>query len=425
MNPLTQNVIFLQLESVQKLHILHYYSENDYKWAILTSSPHPFQKLLRGSVITIELREIRLFDTQTFAADLITPEEVLLPDDLISRLQKYPPQYRVEGTFLSEPEGDEGVFYTLQKSGTAHIKTSTGSYQLDEASGWCEAQSASWTIPPGLVENFFFNRKWPDPPLNMWTFNSIAPEESYDYLSRGDLSLSYRNIMAKNPALSYYRSSDWSPAFYREQARLGFIAVSTIRDGQAELLPELQSSYALLDWENLIVDRSVRKITEGNRLNDEQIKLQIDSDPAQVLNHLKKMWKETSWLIPPYESLIIQLASAEERKKDDNFRIWGVSLVAGEEHSTIAGELGYSIGRTYTSLSGFFHRENRKYNNFGKLQMVLLAQKLEESGMVFWNLGHPHMPYKTALGAKVLKRKDFLERWDSSVKGDSPDLTTL
>jgi len=74
------------------------------------------------------------------------------------------------------------------------------------------------------------------------------------------------------------------------------------------------------------------------------------------------------------------------------------------------------------SLSGFFRRERPEWNHFGKLQMVLLARRLEAAGFAFWNLGHPYMEYKTLLGAKVLSRADFLSRWDAAAEGDVPDL---
>ncbi|HAK46172.1 MAG TPA: hypothetical protein DCO79_09690, partial [Spirochaeta sp.] len=104
------------------------------------------------------------------------------------------------------------------------------------------------------------------------------------------------------------------------------------------------------------------------------------------------------------------------------FRIWGGTLSAGDDDKIIAGELGYSIGKTYTNLSGFFHREERKYNNFGKLQMVMLARKLEKAGIAFWNLGQPYMEYKLKLGADVVPRGLFLKRWDRAVRGRTPDL---
>jgi len=76
----------------------------------------------------------------------------------------------------------------------------------------------------------------------------------------------------------------------------------------------------------------------------------------------------------------------------------------------LAGEIGYIIGSTYTSLSGFSIKE-KQYSNWGKLQMVLLSKYLDTNNFSFWNLGHPYMQYKLDMGAKVLSRIEFLERW--------------
>ena len=77
----------------------------------------------------------------------------------------------------------------------------------------------------------------------------------------------------------------------------------------------------------------------------------------------------------------------------------------------VAGELGYTIGRTYTSLSGFCTRPDREWRHFGTLQMVMLAEHLRDLGYAFWNMGHPVQKYKRALGARVIAREEFLLRW--------------
>ena len=58
---------------------------------------------------------------------------------------------------------------------------------------------------------------------------------------------------------------------------------------------------------------------------------------------------------------------------------------------------------------------NKKYNNWGKLQLILLGKYLEKENFSFWNLGHPYMQYKFDLGAITYKRKDFLKRWLAEV----------
>ena len=94
-----------------------------------------------------------------------------------------------------------------------------------------------------------------------------------------------------------------------------------------------------------------------------------------------------------------------------------VTVYIKEKNTIIAGEIGYVIGETYTSLSGFCSSE-KACQNYGTAQLVLLAQCLRAKGFKFWNLGHPNMDYKIKLGAKVTPRIEFLKRWlkDSSQK---------
>ena len=95
---------------------------------------------------------------------------------------------------------------------------------------------------------------------------------------------------------------------------------------------------------------------------------------------------------------------------DADFQV--VSVILREKGEAVAGEIGYIIGRTYTSLSGFSSRE-KAYNHYGTAQLVLLAQHLEKESFDFWNLGQPYMSYKLSLGAKIYDRHSFLKRWFS------------
>ena len=98
-----------------------------------------------------------------------------------------------------------------------------------------------------------------------------------------------------------------------------------------------------------------------------------------------------------------------------DFELLSCELNCAKTNNLIAGEIGYRIGSTYTSLSGFTTKE-KQYNNYGKLQMTLLCQYLEENQFSFWNMGHPYMQYKLDLGATILSREDFLVKWLSKIK---------
>lgn len=240
------------------------------------------------------------------------------------------------------------------------------------------------------------------------------------YVTRAEMTRPIRDHIVATTPFVHFWTDDWSPEFYRAQARLGFIAVATAgpEDIGNALVPELQQAYAVLDWPDLTVDRHVRTIMGSGRLEREDVRLVIDPDPGPVLTRLSENWGERSWLVPEYIELVRTLASPEERNRDAGFRILSTTLFAGTE--PVAGELGYAVGTGYVSLSGFFRRDRREWNNYGKLQLVLLASRLRSVGFAFWNLGHPYMDYKTRLGARILQRDEFLPRWDEAASGDAP-----
>jgi Leu/Phe-tRNA-protein transferase len=181
-------------------------------------------------------------------------------------------------------------------------------------------------------------------------------------------------------------------------ARAGFISVYQEENNVAYLLPEMQYSYAVLDFENLHISKKVAKL-----LKKDTYTLKINHDIKGVIQAIKT-YHDECWIDGLYEELLYNLLKEEH----ENFEL--MSFEVWEDSKLIAGEIGYKIGKTYTSLSGFATKEKR-YNNYGKLQLTLTARYLEKNNYAFWNLGHPYMMYKTDLGARVLFRKEFLYRW--------------
>jgi len=198
---------------------------------------------------------------------------------------------------------------------------------------------------------------------------------------------------------NYYWSNDYSAAYYIAQAKAGFIAVTEVYKGEELLLPEIQFEYALLDLAQLHCSKKVAQL-----IRKENLQLTIDSNIEEIAQYIDETHKH-SWLTKQYASILRSTEGV-----DKNFKV----ITAYVEHhgEVIAGEIGYMIGKTYTSLSGF-RRKNKVYNNYGTAQLVLLGRYLKENGFTLWNLGHV-IPYKKALGAEVYERERFLERWFAS-----------
>ena len=220
---------------------------------------------------------------------------------------------------------------------------------------------------------------------------------TYDEVS----SLAYlQEHIYPNENKNYYWTDDFSAPFYIAQAKAGFIAVTDVYEERELLLPEIQFSYALLDFKNLHTSKKVASLIRMQTLH-----IEIDDNIEELAELIDKS-HENNWLSQRY----LETLRATHRL-DDNFRVVTVYIEA--DGNIVAGEIGYVIGKTYTSLSGFSSKE-RKYNNYGTAQLVLLGQYLNQNGFDFWNLGQPYMDYKLALGAKIYERDAFLERWFES-----------
>lgn len=206
---------------------------------------------------------------------------------------------------------------------------------------------------------------------------------------------------------NYYWSDDFSIEFYIKAAQCGFITTSMYtKENQFVLLPEIQFEYAILDFDNIHINKRVKRI-----LKDEKYIFSINTRFEEVLYNLKT-YHDDSWLNDDYTKILKNIKNNELK---EDFKLLSVEVCEKETNQLISGEIGYKIGKTYTSLSGFTTKE-KKYNNWGKLQLILLNDYLKENSYRLWNLGHPQLQYKIDLGAKIYNRMEFLHRWKRQIK---------
>ena len=214
----------------------------------------------------------------------------------------------------------------------------------------------------------------------------------------------------------YYVSDDWSVEFYLLQALRGFIAVGHETEGGNDLLlPQLQTSYCVLDWSAIQLGKSAKKQISkvGN------YRLKINHAFALVLERIESFHTGKSWLCSEYKKLCLELNSHGTwtvdgivRRAEVDFRLCSVELW-NEKDELVAGELGYIAGSVYTALTGFCER--KKNMSLGTIQILALAKLLERNGFAFMNMGQPpvgnQMVYKHELGGIDLDRPEFIEKW--------------
>lgn len=205
--------------------------------------------------------------------------------------------------------------------------------------------------------------------------------------------------------LNYYWADSFDDIFYIKLAQAGFISTAMYdSNDNAVLLPEMQFEYAVLDFNDLCIQKKVSKL-----IKEDKYTFTVNTKLVELLEKIDS-YHELSWLTKEYKSMLLNIASNSYH----NFELLSIELNDKKTNELIAGEIGYKIGSSYTSLTGFFKKQ-KQYNNWGKLQLVLLSKYLQNNGYDFWNLGHASLQYKIDLGAKVYSREDFLYLWKKSI----------
>lgn len=203
----------------------------------------------------------------------------------------------------------------------------------------------------------------------------------------------------------------WDPRFNARLAWEGFFTITTrTQSGGREPLPELQPFYGVLSWPNFEAAKHVRQTLQKIQREARGYLLSNNADPIRAWERLDAYQigrHGSNWLTRQYFDMLCH-AHADS---SINFSLHCIEMFDSEARSTpLAGEIGFSIGQIYTSLSGWTGERNS--SSVGIVQLVLLGRWLEREGYAFWSLGHcysPMMDYKRQLGHRVYPRQDFMQ----------------
>jgi Leu/Phe-tRNA-protein transferase len=170
----------------------------------------------------------------------------------------------------------------------------------------------------------------------------------------------------------------------------------------------LQRSVIQLPQE-LHVSKSVRKKAK-------RFSITVNREFDQVIQGCHDQHGSHCWLYPPLVKAFREMMTQgkmtatpmnPQTGKPHPHRTWTVRLYTievwnAETGALAGGELGYTVGSIYTSLTGF-----TKEDSAGSVQLVALGRLLIEQGFHLWDLGMD-MEYKRGIGAKLMPREAFV-----------------
>jgi Leu/Phe-tRNA-protein transferase len=125
-------------------------------------------------------------------------------------------------------------------------------------------------------------------------------------------------------------------------------------------------------------------------------RISVNEDFEGVVYGINTQHGVNSWFFEPL---------VKEFKHLQGEPVYGVQILSielWEGIELVAGELGYAVGGSYTSLSGFHVRKGT-----GTIQMLSLGELLRQRGFLLWDLGM-RMKYKLDIGGQIVYREKFL-----------------
>ncbi|MDR2177516.1 MAG: leucyl-tRNA--protein transferase [Treponema sp.] len=213
---------------------------------------------------------------------------------------------------------------------------------------------------------------------------------------------------------------DFSPAFIARLMTAGFLVMSVIPDdtgpGGAILLPEMHLERSVLFFDKLHESRSARRLIPRYELRVDGLGQETETGTGNgglflfdtVVERCAQVHGE-DWLTPRLRRGFHALRKAQMPDTGDRENSAAgprmVSFGLYQEGRLTAGEFGAAVGGVYTSYSGY-----KDENSSGTVQLIMTGRLLRDRGFAFWDLGMP-LPYKERLGAQIVTRREFLERF--------------
>ena len=176
----------------------------------------------------------------------------------------------------------------------------------------------------------------------------------------------------------------------------GFLPIAT----RGALLPKLHQERCVIELPHqLHIQKTVRKKSHKFTFTLNQAFDQVVQGCHEQHDHC--------WLYPPlveaFREIFLngKMEAVFGNKSKSRVRLYSVEVWQNET-TLVAGELGYTVGSAYTSLTGF-----TKVDSAGSVQMAAMGKLLCHANFDLWDLGMD-MDYKRKLGAVLMPRSDFV-----------------
>jgi Leu/Phe-tRNA-protein transferase len=184
----------------------------------------------------------------------------------------------------------------------------------------------------------------------------------------------------------------------------GFLPIAT----EGVILPKLHHRRCVVSLPGgLHVSKSIRKKSKKFRLT-------INQNFDRVVEGCRRQHGPRCWLYPElvrvfkeihdagHVNSMVNSCASRKKLEEAPVRLYSIEVWNDETGEIVAGELGYTVGNIYTSLTGFSSQASA-----GSVQLASLGRLLCKIGFVLWDLGMD-MDYKQSLGSHLMDRKDFV-----------------
>lgn len=209
----------------------------------------------------------------------------------------------------------------------------------------------------------------------------------------------------------FYVSRSFEPRLVVQLMSEGFLPIAT----RGYLLPKLHVERCVLQ----LNPESKLHISKSTRRKSKRFLLSVNESFDEVVAGCHKQ-HGTNWLYP---QIVASFKAIHQRTIDTNsggvnamimsnvsmepqdvtpVRFYTVEVWNAETGALAGGELGYSVGGIYSSLTGFSNEDAA-----GSVQLVALGKLLTKCGFEYWDLGMD-LEYKRRLGAGMMQRSEFV-----------------